>query len=204
MCALQIIIFDPSEIMREGIKQIVSRTNRGFQFLDIFCEPDLLNVLTKKSSPVIFLTLNSAKLNGHRVAISLLKQFKNVRLILLTNDLGSPLLTQLIQLGARSVLSIYSTSKDIEDAFRSVIIGDRYLFGTENIAQRKSIAISTQEYQIVDLLAKGKTSKEISIELNKTAKTIETYRSRLLKKTGSRNTSELLYFCIKNNICGVP
>ena len=76
MCALTIIIFDPSEIMREGIKQIVSRTNRGFQFLDIFCEPDLLNVLTKKSSPVIFLTLNSAKLNGHRVAISLLKQFK--------------------------------------------------------------------------------------------------------------------------------
>ena len=204
MSTLQIIIFDPSEIVREGIKNILSRLNQNLAFDDVVCEEDLVALLKVNQNRVVFLTLTSSRVNGHRIAVSLLRSFKKLKLILIAADLSNPLLAQLIHLGARSVLSLYSDSKEVEDAFRSVIVGDRYLFGTEEISSGKTMVISPQEYRIIQLLARGKTSKEISAVLNKTSKTIETYRSRLLKKTGSRNTSELLCFFIKHNLSSVP
>jgi two-component system, NarL family, invasion response regulator UvrY len=61
--------------------------------------------------------------------------------------------------------------------------------------------LSEREFQVLCMIANGKTVSEIAESLNLSVKTVSTYRSRILEKTGMNTSAELTTYAIRNNIC---
>jgi two-component system, NarL family, invasion response regulator UvrY len=60
--------------------------------------------------------------------------------------------------------------------------------------------LSDREYQVLRMLGVGKTVSEIAAELSLSVKTVSTYRTRILDKTGLRTTAELMHYVIRHNL----
>ena len=64
--------------------------------------------------------------------------------------------------------------------------------------------LTSRERQVVQLLAEGKSSKEVAVALNLSVKTAETHRSNIMRKLGLHSVSELVLYAVRNNIVQVP
>ncbi|MBN2662163.1 MAG: DNA-binding response regulator [Bacteroidales bacterium] len=75
-----------------------------------------------------------------------------------------------------------------------------YLLISDNLQQKNNVQISERELDIIKYLSKGLSSKEVGEVLNIAFHTVETHRKRILKKIDVKNTTELIYYAVKNNL----
>lgn len=202
MNPIPVLLIDQAEVTTAGLVHTLRELNYNLNFNEVGTLPEVFPFIKENPNSIVFMNIHSKRMNGYFMASSLLKENSKLKIILISSSFSNPLLPRLIRLGAKAVLTIDSTRKEFQDAFRSVVAGDRYLFGTEGIPLDQQLSFSPIEFQLIQMLSEGKTSKEISSELHHTSKTIETYRSRLLRKTGMKNTSELLSFFFKHEMSG--
>src|SRR6266571_2884340 len=100
--------------------------------------------------------------------------------------------------------------KELKTAVKRVLTGGRYVSATlaEKLASdlRRGAdlpvheLLSDREFQVLRMIASGKTVKEIADELSLSVKTISTYRSRILEKTGMKTTAELIRFALRSQL----
>ncbi len=95
-------------------------------------------------------------------------------------------------------------------AIRRVFAGRKYI--TPSLAEKLATnlnnhseepaheKLSDREYQVMIMMASGKSTKEIAIQLSLSLPTISTYRSRILHKINLKNNAELIHYAIKNNL----
>jgi two-component system invasion response regulator UvrY len=112
--------------------------------------------------------------------------------------------------GASGYLTKESASEELLTAIRKVAKGGKYISFSlaEKLASDLGISdeelphntLSNREYQVMRMIASGKTVTEIAEELSLSIKTISTYRSRILEKMKMKNNAELTYYAIKNQL----
>jgi two-component system invasion response regulator UvrY len=114
--------------------------------------------------------------------------------------------------GADGYLSKESAAEELISALRKIHDGGKYVSST--LAERLALTVergfqgppherlSTREFQVLVLIAQGRTVTEIGAELHLSVKTISTYRSRILDKMGMRNNAELMHYAIEEGIVG--
>jgi DNA-binding NarL/FixJ family response regulator len=200
MNTIPVLLIDQAEVTTAGLVHTLRELNYDLHFNEVGTLVEVFPFIKENPNCIVFMNIHSKRMNGYFMASSLLKENKKLKIILISSSFANPLLPRLIRLGAKAVLTIDSTRKEFQDAFRSVVAGDQYLFGTESVPAELQLSFSPLEFQLIHMLSEGKTSKEISHELHHTSKTIETYRSRLLRKTGMKNTSELLSYFFRNEL----
>ena len=112
--------------------------------------------------------------------------------------------------GASGYLTKESAPDELVAAIRKVSMGGRYV--SSSLAERLAFdleksgeqlphqTLSNREYQVMCMIASGKTITEIAEELSLSDKTISTYRSRVLEKMEMKNNAELTYYAIKNKM----
>ena len=117
-----------------------------------------------------------------------------------------------LKAGASGYLTKESAPEELIAAIRKVFDGGKYIspsLGDKLVGQLAAESdkplhekLSDREYQVVLMIASGKTVKEIAEELSLSAKTISTNRARALRKMGMKNNAELTYYVIKNGQLG--
>ncbi len=115
-----------------------------------------------------------------------------------------------LRAGASGYLTKESAPDELVVAIRKVSRGGKYISFSlaEKLAfeleagheQAPHEALSDREYQVMCMIASGKTVMEIAQELSLSEKTISTYRSRILEKMNMKNNAELTYYAIKNQL----
>ena len=115
-----------------------------------------------------------------------------------------------LKAGAEGYLTKDSAPEELVKAIRKVLAGGRYVSPTlaENLASnvRKDFTrmphetLSDREYEIMCLIASGKTVTEIAGELSLSVKTISTYRTRVLEKLGVKNSAKIVQYAIRNGL----
>jgi two-component system invasion response regulator UvrY len=114
-----------------------------------------------------------------------------------------------IRAGALGYITKGASTSELHTAVRNVAVKKRFLLEdglealTNQVASRGSDvelvdSLSDRELQILRLIARGRKVKEISQELDVRTKTVETYRSRILRKLGLRNNAEICRFAFEN------
>jgi DNA-binding NarL/FixJ family response regulator len=211
MSAKKILIVDDHAIIRRGTELVlkaafptcvISEACNGQQALARFREhqPD-----------IVLMDYNMPELNGYDASVSILKEFKQARIILLTMFDTKPIIYNFFKIGGKGFIWKGNPDQEISDGVRVVLNGEYFISSVhEQEIQEwmKSAAIhkvpklkfSPLELSIVVQLSKGKTSKEISRELCLSPRTIETYRYDLIKKTEVKNSVELIEYAFKNGI----
>lgn len=158
---------------------------------------------------VIILDVSMPNMDGLEAAKYILSVDPGAAILILTMYLERQYALRALKAGALGYITKGATPSELHAAVRNVAAKKRFLLQegldalTTRLASRNSDAdpvdsLSDRELQILRLIARGRRVKEISQELDIRTKTVETYRSRILRKLGLQNNAELCRFAFEN------
>lgn len=207
---IRVFIADDHTIVREGIKQILMQ----FSDMGVVGEaengPQLLKSLRKVPCDIVLLDISMPGRNG----IEYLKDLKNLKpelpVLVLSMHPEKHYALRALKAGAAGYLTKKSATRELITAIRKVIEGGKYI--STSMAEKIAMALddssdqplyknlSDREFQVLHMIASGKTITEIAQELNLSVQSISTYRSRILSKLDMRTNADIIYYAISNNL----
>jgi len=207
---LRLLIADDHPIVRRGLKQIIAETS------DMVVADEASNgweVLSKVRATNYDVVLLDISMPG-RSGVDILRELKNERpglpVLILSIHPEEQYAVRALRAGASGYLTKKSAPDELVAAIRKVSMGGKYVSSSlaEKLAsdlesgdeQLLHNNLSDREYQVMLLIASGKTVTEIADELSLSIKTISTYRSRILEKMKIKNNAELTYYAMKNQL----
>lgn len=208
--AVKVLIVDDHFVVREGLKTILTDRFADVRFGDASTAQEALDKAWKEPWHVVLLDINMPGRGGLDVLKELKQRLPKLPVIILSMHPEEQFAIRSLKLGAASYIRKDSAASELVHAVESVLRGSKYI--TPSVAEKLAThletdrpgalheALSDREYQVMCLLASGKTVKEVGAELSLSVKTISTYRSRILEKMKMRNNSELMRYVIRHKL----
>lgn len=210
MPIIKVIIADDHPISREGIKKIIDRSPDIVVVDEASTGDELLEKVKKNHYDVIILDISMPGISGLEVLKDLQGPKQRSAILIFTMHPEEQYAIRALKAGASGYLTKGSTPEELITAIKSVSGGRKYITSalaerlaydlSNNAAQPLHEKLSDREYQVMALLASGKSITEIAGELCLSVPTISTYRSRILQKMNLKNNAELIHYAIKNNL----
>ncbi len=204
---IKVLIADDHDIVREGVKQIVSETSDIVVGGEARSGAEALDLARGGGWDVIILDLNLPD----RPGLDILTQLRGIApVLILSMHAEASYASRALRSGALGYVSKSSAREDLVPAIRNVARGERFL--TPALAQllafdamwpsqeRSHENLSGREFQVLCLIAAGKPPRDIAADLNVSVKTVATHRARLLQKMGLRNNAELVQYAIEHHL----
>lgn len=207
---IRVLIADDHAVIRDGMR-LVLETAGGISVVGSAANGRQAIVECARLAPdVVVLDIAMPELNGIEAIESIRIRSPATRVVMLSMHLDSDYVRRALRQGASAYLLKESAGSEVVDAVRSVHAGRRYLSPqvANLIADELAApagpsrldALSTRERHVLQQLAEGHTSAEIAQTLALSPKTIETYRSRLMRKLGMDDLPSLVKFAIKHGL----
>ena len=207
---MRVLIVDDHAILRRGLKQLLADEFHGAAFGEAADARQAMEQLQKKEWDVALLDITLPGKNG----LDLLKELKVARpklpVLVLSAHPEDQFGVRVLKAGAAGYMTKESAPEELVKAVRKILAGGRYVSPTlaEKLALRVGKdftrtpheTLSDREHQIMCRIASGKTVTEIAGELSLSAKTISTYRARVLEKLGVKNSAEIVQYAIRNGL----
>jgi len=210
---IKIVIADDHDIVRAGLKQIISDTRDMKVTGESGSAEQLIDLIKKNEYDVVLLDLKMSGMNGLD-AIKHIKLLKpDLPVIVLSMHAEDQYAVRTIRAGASGYITKETASENLVAAIKKAVAGGRYISPALAESLADSIAwggmdtpheiLTDREFQVMCMIASGKSVSEIASELFLSVKTISTYRQRILKKMNIKNNSELTHYVIKNNLLDI-
>lgn len=208
---IKILIVDDHTIVRDGLKRIINETSgmkvvaeaeNGQKALDIIYE--------RRSIDFVILDISMPGRSG----LDILKDIKNfnaeISVLMLSMHAQNQYAIRTLRAGASGYLTKESASTLLVEAIRKIHQGGRFI--SNQVAELLALSLnekkvefphehlSDREFQVMTMIASGKTIIDISKELNLSDKTISTYRSRILEKIKLKSNSEITHYAFANKL----
>ena len=207
---LRILIADDHAIVRQGLKQIVTETRDMSVAGEASNGQELLNKIKEGEYDVVVLDITMPVRNGMDVLRQLRSEKPRLPVLMLSIHPEEQYALRALRAGASGYLTKESAPDELVVAIRKVSSGGKYVSASlaEKLAFELEVGreqalhetLSDREYQVLCMIASGKTIMEIAQELSLSEKTISTYRSRILEKMKMKNNAELTHYAIKNQL----
>ena len=205
---IRILIGDDHAIVREGLKQILAETSDMAVAGEAANGQEVLEQVSKNDWDLLLLDI---AMPG-RAGMDILKQLRSERpelpVLMLSMYPEEQYAVRALKAGASGYLTKESAPEELIAAIRKVSQGGKYV--SSSLAEKLAVYLETdhekpvhellsdREYQVMAMIASGKTVKQIADELSLSVKTISTYRSRTLRKMEMKNNAEITYYAIKH------
>jgi len=211
---MRILLADDHAIVRQGLKLILEDEFSGAQFGEAGTAAETLQLLRRQAWDVLILDINMPGRSGFDVLRETRRDFPRLPVLVLSSSPEDQLAIRALRAGARGYLNKQIASEKLVSAVRKLAGGGRYIsetlseklaaeFGTD--AERPPHELLTdREYQVFQMIAAGKSPKEIAAELSLSVKTISTFRSRVLEKLHVRNNVELAHYARQHGLVHNP
>lgn len=207
---IKILIADDHSIVREGLKQIVADSPEMAVLGEAVNGQQVLDLVHKTDYDLILLDIAMPGRGG----IDTLKQLKiekpEIPVLILSMYPEDQYAVRAIKAGASGYLTKESAPEELIGAIKKVAQGGKFVSAdlaeklVENLGKNAEktdhTTLSDREYQVMIMIASGKTVKEVADELSLSVKTISTNRTRALKKMGMKNNAEFAYYAIKQGL----
>lgn len=206
----KLIIADDHQLLIEGLISILSEV-KDLEILNpVNNGNQLINSLILNPADIVLLDLNMPKLDGIKTLAILRRDFPDLKIIILTNYDQPQLIEEVKKLGAHGYLLKNSPSFILKDAIAKVNQGefyfeDRVLPEKDNSPYfiddfMKKYQLTKREVEIIKMIAKELTSKEIGDSLFISEFTVSTHRRNIMKKLNSKNVAGLLKFARQHGL----
>lgn len=214
MAAIKVFIVDDHKIFRDGLKLLLS-TLKNVEFVGEAPNGRVfLNSLAVAVPDIVFMDINMREMDGIEATQKALEIYPALKIIALTSFEDEEYFNQMADLGVRGYLLKNSLRDDFEKAISRVAEGLNYYsdelvvklsrrIGLDSRNQGKkneAPVFSDEEKELLELICKGLTNKEIADVMHLSSRTIEAHRARLLDKTGTKNSVALAVFAIANKL----
>jgi DNA-binding NarL/FixJ family response regulator len=212
---VRILIADDHELIRRGVAgmladvpgwEVVAQARNGREAVD----------LAQSSNPdIAILDMTMPQLNGLEATRQILAARAGARVLILTAHESEQLVREVLNAGAQGYVLKSDAGKAIVAAVEALLDGrpyftskvaqivlDGFLRNGEGGGTDSTQVLSPREREIVQLLAEGKSNKDVARTLGITVKTAETHRSNIMRKMQFGSLSDLIRYAIRNNIVG--
>lgn len=206
---LKILIADDHPVFRRGLKQIIAETTDIVVADEAADGLEVLNKVKVGDFDVVLLDISMPGKTGIEVLAQLKYERPKLPVLMLSMHPEEQYAVRALRAGASGYLTKESAPDELVAAIRKVSTGGKYV--SSSLAERLASLLqkaeqlphdilSRREYQVMCLMASGKTVSEIAKELSLSVKTISTYRSRILEKMEMKNNAELTRYAINNSL----
>jgi DNA-binding NarL/FixJ family response regulator len=212
---LRLLIADDHEIVRKGLRSLLAE-QPGWQVVAEASDGrDAVDKAKHLKPDVIILDIGMPSLNGLEATRQILKGSPQAKILILTMHETDPLIREVLDAGARGYVLKSDAGRDLVSAVEALrrnktfftskvaqMVLDGYLKKKSQTRERESPKdrLTPRQREIIQLLAEGKSSKEVAVALNLSVKTAETHRANIMMRLSCHSVSELVRYAIRNNI----
>lgn len=208
---IKVLLADDHSIVRAGLRRIVEESGEMEVIAEAADGREAIDQVHETLPDVAVIDISMPGLDGLEVVSQLRNHYPQLPILILTMHEEGQYVVRAIEAGAMGYLTKQSAPEQLVKAIRRVHSGSRYV--TDDAAEALALRIargaqgqsaldslSMRELQVLRRLAMGHTNREIARAYHISIKTVDTYRSRLLKKLNLRNNVDLSRFAIQNRL----
>ncbi|MCX5813836.1 MAG: response regulator transcription factor [Proteobacteria bacterium] len=210
---IKILLADDHKIIREGLHALLEKNPN----MEVVAEAqDGLTAvrLAKKLLPdIVIMDIGMPDMNGINATGQIISETKGIRVIALSMHSDRRFVLQMLKAGASGYLLKDSAFEELELDIMTVMSGQPYLSPKitdvvikeyiHNIPANEATAftpLTAREREVLQLLAEGKTTRQIAAHLNISVKTIETHRQQVMEKLNMHSIAELTKYAIREGL----
>ena len=207
---INILIVDDHLIVREGIKRIINDIPDMNIVAEASSGQEAIDFILENSYNLILLDISMPGQNGLQTLKLIKKHNKHMPVLMLSMHSEEQYAMRTIKAGASGYITKDAASIQLVTAIRKINKGRKFI--SKEVAELLATSLfhdedkdpheflSDREFEILKMIAKGKTTKNIGEELSLSPKTVSTFRSRILKKLDMKNNSDLIHYTIDYNL----
>ncbi len=209
---IRVLLADDHTLFREGVRRLLD-SEAGIEVVaEAGRSQEILDGTASTEPDVVLLDVSMPGRGGLETLGELKARQPGIRVLMLTVHPEDHFAIRCIKAGADGYMMKDAAPEELVQAIRRVAAGHKYI--TPDLAEQLAMTLgqdfeeqpherlSDREFQVMRLIASGKTVSEIADELNLSVKTISTYRSRILEKMHLRNNAEIMQYAIKRELVG--
>jgi two-component system invasion response regulator UvrY len=207
---IRVLIADDHPIVRQGLRQILSEIPDMVVAGEAVNGQEALDQVRAGGWDVLVLDITMPDRSGLDILRELRYQQPDLPVLVLSIHAEEQFAVRLLKAGASGYLTKENAPDELVKAIRKVVDGGKYISQSlaESLAFSLDVAsdrprhetLSDREFQVMQLMATGKTLTEIAEELSLSAKTVSTYRSRLLEKMNLKTNADIVRYAIENGL----
>jgi DNA-binding NarL/FixJ family response regulator len=212
---VKILVADDHDIIRRGLKQLLT-SRSGWEVCGEAKTGREAVALAEQLKPeIVVMDISMPDLNGLEAARRIHKSFPKMGILILTLHFSDQLVRDIVEAGARAYIMKSDADRDLVSAVEA--LANHRTFFTSRAAEmllngftnQNSVPdpeahlrnrLTSREREIVQLLAEGKSSKEVAVALGISVKTAETHRANIMRKLEMHSVSEVVRYAVKNQI----
>ena len=207
---VKIFIADAHLLVREGIKRILENSSNIVIVGEAQNDFEMLTKLSTMDCDLVLLDISISDGNGFAALQELKRRRPELPVLVLSVYPEGYQAVQAIRSGADGYLTKEKTSDELLKAIQKISLGKRYI--SLSLAEKLTFdlgsaiknpvkdTLSDREFQVMYMIASGKTVTEIAEKLSLSIHTVSTYRSRLLEKMKMKSDAEVIYYAIKEGL----
>jgi DNA-binding NarL/FixJ family response regulator len=213
--ALRILVVDDHDIIRRGLKQLLTARAGWEVCAEAKTGREAVTLAEQLKPEIVVMDIGMPDLNGLEAARRIKKAVPRTEILILTLHFSDQLVREIVEVGVRAYIMKSDADKDLVAAVEA--LANHRSFFTARAAdmlldgfRRPNVDLDPQalirsrltsrEREIVQLLAEGKSSKEVAVSLGISVKTAETHRANIMRKLELHSVSELVRYAVRNQI----
>ena len=214
MSELRVLLGDDHAVLRQGLRKILEDRREWRVIAEAGNGRDAVREALELKPDVAVLDIGMPLLNGIEATRQIARRAPSVRVVILSMHSDQAYVTQSVHAGARAYVLKESAGDELIEAIGTVASGgtffspavaqvvfDDYVRGLADrgIHDRYDL-LSEREREVLQLVAEGRSSREIGDLLSISPATVETHRTHVLQKLGLRNTAEVVRYAARRGI----
>jgi len=213
LSALRILIADDHEVARQGIRSLLE-SHPGWEVVaEARDGREAVEAAARLNPDILLLDIGMPNLNGLDAARQILSTTPEARILILTIHDSEQVVREVLAAGARGFLLKSDAGRDLLAAVEA--LQQRRSFFTPKVAQMMldgylrpqvetdesvQCILTPREREVIQLVAEGKSTKEVAMALSLSVKTAETHRTNLMRKLNLHSVADLTLYAVRNGI----
>jgi two-component system, NarL family, invasion response regulator UvrY len=204
---MRVLIADDHAVFRRGLKETLAEAFSAVVFGEARTAQEALDHVRRQNWDVVILDISMPGKSGLDILDELKRLRPKLPVLLLSMHPEQQFARRALKAGAAGYLTKDGVPEELKEAIKKIVAGGRYVSAT--LAEKLAVdlregsdlplheLLSDREFQVLRMIASGKTVKEIAEELSLSVKTVSTYRARVLEKTGMKTNAELIRYALQ-------
>jgi DNA-binding NarL/FixJ family response regulator len=207
---IKVLIADDHAVVRRGLRQIISETSDIMVGGEAKTAQEVRDLVRGQRWDAVVLDINVPGGRGLELLSEIKKEKPELPVLILTVYSEDEYAVRAIRAGASGFLTKESAPEKLIEAVRKVAGGGRWV--SPELAETLASLVageargapherlSDREFEVLKMLASGKTVSQVAHELSLSVKTVSTHRTRILKKMGMKTNAELTHYAVKGGL----
>lgn len=216
MSKIKVLVVDDHAMFREGIRSLLA----GYDDIEILGEAtdgkEAVEKTCHLTPHVVLMDIAMPVMSGLEATRRIQKECSNAKVLVLTQHEDSEYILSVVRAGAKGYISKTATASELVSAIRTVHRGESYLYPSAATAlvgeylkqaggeKDEYERLTDREREILQLVAEGRTNREIANKLFISVKTVLRHRTNIMEKLGFHNRTELIRYAMSKGLIEMP